>query len=76
MIFHDYFDYSIDKKERSFRPLPSGKLSKSTALLIAIVFLILANIFAFFIGSDTLLVSLILSSLVFFIISNLNHLHF
>jgi len=66
MIFNDYFDYSIDKKERSFRPLPSGKLSKSTALLIAIVFLILANIFAFFIGSDTLLVSLILSSLVFF----------
>lgn len=66
MIFNDYFDYSIDKKERSFRPLPSGKLSKSTALLIAIVFLILANIFAFFIGSDTLLVSLILSSLIFF----------
>jgi len=66
MIFNDYFDYSIDKKERSFRPLPSGKFSKSTVLLIAIVFLILANIFAFFIGSDTLLVSLILSSLVFF----------
>ena len=66
MIFNDYFDYSIDKKERSFRPLPSGKLSKSTALLIAIVFLILANIFAFFIGTDTLLVSLILSSLIFF----------
>jgi len=66
MIFNDYFDYSIDKKERSFRPLPSGKLSKSTALIIAIVFLILANIFAFFIGSDTLLVSLILSSLIFF----------
>ena len=66
MIFNDYFDYSIDKKERSFRPLPSGKFSKSTVLLIAIVFLILANIFAFFIGSDTLLVSLILSSLIFF----------
>jgi len=66
MIFNDYFDYSIDKKERSFRPLPSGKFSKSTALLIAIVFVILANIFAFFIGFDTLLVSLILSSLIFF----------
>ena len=49
MIFNDYFDYSIDKKERSFRPLPSGKFSKSTALLIAMVFVILANIFAFFI---------------------------
>ena len=66
MIFNDYFDCSIDKKERSFRPLPSGKLSKSTALFIAIVFLIIANIFAFFIGFDTLLVSLILSSLIFF----------
>lgn len=66
MIFNDYFDYSIDKKERSFRPLPSGKFSKSTALFIAIVFLIVANIFAFFIGFDTLLVSLILSSLIFF----------
>lgn len=66
MIFNDYFDYSIDKKERCFRPLPSGKFSKSTALLIAIIFVILANIFAFFIGFDTLLVSLILSSLIFF----------
>ena len=26
MIFNDYFDYNLDKKERSFRPLPSGKI--------------------------------------------------
>ena len=31
MIFNDYFDYNLDKKERSFRPLPSGKISKQNA---------------------------------------------
>ena len=28
MIFNDFFDINIDKKERPDRPLPSGKISK------------------------------------------------
>ena len=66
MIFNDYFDYNLDKKERSFRPLPSGKISKQNALLIGFIFLILANIFAFFLGFDSLIISLILSCMILF----------
>ena len=66
MIFNDYFDYNLDKKERSFRPLPSGKISKHNALLIGFIFLILANISASFLGFDSLIVSLILSCMILF----------
>jgi heme O synthase-like polyprenyltransferase len=66
MIFNDYFDYDLDKKERSFRPLPSGKISKHNALLIGFIFLILANISASFLGFDSLIISLILSSMILF----------
>ena len=66
MIFNDYFDYNLDKKERSFRPLPSGKISKQNALLIGFIFLILANISAAFLGFDSLIISLILSCIILF----------
>ena len=66
MIFNDYFDYNLDKKERSFRPLPSGKISKQNALLIGFIFLILANISASFLGFDSLIISLILSCMILF----------
>jgi 4-hydroxybenzoate polyprenyltransferase len=66
MIFNDYFDYNLDKKERSFRPLPSGKISKHNALLIGFIFLILANISASFLGFDSLIISLILSCIILF----------
>ena len=66
MIFNDYFDYNLDKKERSFRPLPSGKISKQNALLIGFIFLILANISACFLGFHSLIISLILSCMILF----------
>jgi len=66
MIFNDYFDYNLDKKERSFRPLPSGKILKHNALLIGFIFLILANISASFLGFDSLIISLILSCIILF----------
>ena len=66
MIFNDYFDYNLDKKERSFRPLPSGKISKKNALLIGFIFLILANISASFLGFNSLIISLILSCMILF----------
>ena len=66
MIFNDYFDYNLDKKERSFRPLHSGKISKQHALLIGFIFLILANISAYFLGFNSLIISLILSCMILF----------
>ena len=66
MIFNDYFDYTLDKKERSFRPLASGKISKKNALLIGFIFLLLANISASFLGFDSLIISLILTCTILF----------
>ena len=66
MIFNDYFDYNLDKKERSFRPLASGKISKKNALLIGFIFLLLANISASFLGFDSLIISLILTCAILF----------
>ena len=37
IIFNDYFDVEVDRKERPFRPLPSGKVSKKTALQLGFV---------------------------------------
>ena len=64
MIFNDYFDYNLDKKERSFRPL--AKISKKNALLIGFIFLLLANISASFLGFDSLIISLILTCAILF----------
>lgn len=66
MIFNDYFDYDLDKKERSLRPLASGKISKKNALLIGFIFLLLANISASFLGFDSLIISLILTCTILF----------
>jgi 4-hydroxybenzoate polyprenyltransferase len=36
MVWNDYFDIEQDERERPFRPLPSGKVKRSTALVLAI----------------------------------------
>ena len=35
IVFNDYFDMEEDRKERPFRPLPSGKVTKQKAFIIA-----------------------------------------
>ena len=50
MALNDYFDYHIDKKERSQRPLPSKKISRNTALYLGIILIVLANISSLFVG--------------------------
>ena len=34
MVWNDYFDFAEDKRDRPFRPLPSGRVSLRTAVLI------------------------------------------
>ncbi|QVL34649.1 UbiA family prenyltransferase [Telmatocola sphagniphila] len=46
MVFNDLFDLEIDRKERPFRPLPSGKISKSVAWSIAMGLTLAGLIFA------------------------------
>jgi 4-hydroxybenzoate polyprenyltransferase len=50
LVFNDYFDIQTDLKERPYRPLPSGKISKRTAYTIGIASMISANLVAFFAG--------------------------
>jgi 4-hydroxybenzoate polyprenyltransferase len=40
MVWNDYFDLEVDKKERPFRPLPSAKVSMSMAFCIGALLLI------------------------------------
>ena len=61
IILNDYFDIEIDKRERPRRPLPSGKISKTRALVIAIIALVIANTIALTLSPVSLAVSLALT---------------
>ncbi|MBI5146887.1 MAG: UbiA family prenyltransferase [Thaumarchaeota archaeon] len=64
MILNDYFDYGVDKTQRPTRPLPSGKISRQSALILGIIFLSCANLAALFVGIQTILLTMIISSLI------------
>ncbi len=61
IVLNDYFDVEIDKRERPFRPLPSGNISKRHALAIAIVAILIANTIALILGPISFAVSLVLT---------------
>lgn len=63
-VFNDYFDIELDRRERPYRPLPSGGITKKVALLIAIISLISANILAFTASMSSLAVCIIMSVMV------------
>ena len=65
MSLNDYFDKKIDKKERPERPIPSGKVSPKNALFLGIILLIIANIFSIFVGFETVIVTIVMSLLIF-----------
>jgi 4-hydroxybenzoate polyprenyltransferase len=46
MVWNDYFDVAVDRKERPFRPLPSGKISLGTARLLGLGLLAAGLLFA------------------------------
>jgi UbiA prenyltransferase family len=61
IVLNDYFDIEIDKRERPFRPLPSGNISKRHALAIAMVAMLIANTIALVLGPVSVAVSLVLT---------------
>jgi len=65
MSLNDYFDKKIDKKERPQRPIPSGKIPRKNALFLGIIFLVIANIFSIFVGLETVIVTIVMSFLIF-----------
>jgi 4-hydroxybenzoate polyprenyltransferase len=63
-VFNDYFDIEIDLKERPYRPLPAGTITKQKAFVIAMVSLVSANILAFAVSWSSFVISTILSATV------------
>jgi 4-hydroxybenzoate polyprenyltransferase len=64
IVFNDYFDIEIDRKERPFRPLPNGRVSKQGALALAVSTLAAANVIAFLVSPASLAVSAALSAVI------------
>jgi heme O synthase-like polyprenyltransferase len=62
IVFNDFFDIEIDRKERPFRPLPSNEITKQKALIIAAASMIIANLLAFAAGTASLVIAIILSA--------------
>jgi 4-hydroxybenzoate polyprenyltransferase len=46
MVWNDYFDFAEDKRDRPFRPLPSGKISRRTAFMLGVALLFCGVAFA------------------------------
>ena len=64
IVFNDYFDIEEDRKERPFRPLPSGRVTKEKAFIIAVASMIMGNVLTFAVGTTSLVISIILSATV------------
>ena len=65
IVFNDYFDIETDRKERPSRPLPSGKIRKENALLLAVLALAAGNIIPLVtVGPGSLLFSGSLSAII------------
>lgn len=64
IVFNDYFDIEIDKKERLTRPLPSGKVTKRKALTIAISSMIAANVITLVINWTSFIIAVILTTII------------
>ena len=65
LVFNDYFDIETDIKERRYRPLASGRISRRIAFTIAISSIIFGNLLAFFAAGRTgLVVSAVVSAII------------
>jgi 4-hydroxybenzoate polyprenyltransferase len=64
IVFNDYFDREIDRKERPFRPIPSGKVSRRGALYLAVAALVAANVLALLVSVTSLAISAALSAVI------------
>jgi len=50
MVINDYFDYETDRINRPNKPIPSGRISRKTALVYTIVLFLVADFIALFLN--------------------------
>jgi len=65
VMFNDYFDIEIDRKERPFRPLPSGAITKQRTMQIAGVLMASAITLVFFVSWSSFVIAIFLSCMIF-----------
>ena len=65
IVLNDLYDFDIDKKERPNRPLPSGRISRKSAITLVVVFSSIALILSLLVGIPALLISSILLLVIF-----------
>lgn len=64
IVFNDYFDLEIDRKERPGRPLPSGRVSRQNALALALGALVAANAVASLVSIASVMISAVLGAVI------------
>lgn len=64
VILNDYFDYNVDSITDSYRPIPSGRVSRKDALFLSVIFFIIAVILSLFISIKLLFATAVLLILV------------
>ena len=57
IVLNDYFDINVDRKERPNRPLASGRVTKRSALLLAVISIAAGNILALSVSWTSLIIS-------------------
>ena len=65
LVLNDLFDYNIDKKERPSRPIASGKISRKVAIVLVIIFTVIALSLSLLVSVPTFGISMVLISLIF-----------
>jgi len=58
IVFNDVFDVALDRVERPERPIPSGKIPKSGAVVLGVAAFVLGCLLAFLVNKTAFLLSL------------------
>ena len=57
IVLNDYFDINVDRKERPSRPLASGRITKRSALLLAVISIVAGDILALTVSWTSFIIS-------------------
>jgi len=72
-VINDYLDLEADKVNKPDRPIPSGKISKNTALAFALLLFVFGNACAFMLNGLCLTIAIINSGLLILYSYSLQH---
>ena len=65
IVLNDYFDINVDRQERPSRPLASGRITKRSALLLAVISIVAGNILALSVSWTSFIISGSLTLVIF-----------